>query len=84
MQMKFQNIVIVCAALSTEKKNDIKEKIKVHLERSNITIDEAMSGLTDELLLANEMIASILAILTGILFLVLCKPIPGRLKLIDP
>ena len=36
------------------------------------------------LLLANEMIASILAILTGILFLVLCKPIPVRLKLIDP
>ncbi|MGB1160726.1 MAG: hypothetical protein ACPG40_05900 [Alphaproteobacteria bacterium] len=36
------------------------------------------------LLLANEMIASILAILTAILFLVLCKPIPVRLKLIDP
>ena len=36
------------------------------------------------LLLANEMLASILAILAGILFLVICKPIPIRLKLIDP
>ena len=36
------------------------------------------------LLLANEVLASILAILAGILFLVLCKPIPIRLKLIDP
>jgi hypothetical protein len=38
----------------SEKKQDIKEKIKVHLERSNINIDEVMSGLTDENLLANE------------------------------
>jgi hypothetical protein len=37
-----------------EKKQDIKEKIKVHLERSDIIIEEVMSGLTDELLLANE------------------------------
>ena len=37
-----------------EKKQDIKEKIKIHLERSDVAIDEVMSGLTDELLLANE------------------------------
>ena len=36
------------------------------------------------LLLANEVLASTLAILTAILFLVACKQIPVRLKLIDP
>lgn len=39
----------------TEKKNEIKERIKVFLERSNMVIDEQMGGLTDELLLANEL-----------------------------
>lgn len=39
----------------TEKKNEIKERIKVFLERSNMVIEEQMGGLTDELLLANEL-----------------------------
>jgi hypothetical protein len=38
----------------SEKKNEIKNKIRIFLERSDITIDEQMGGLTDELLLANE------------------------------
>lgn len=38
----------------TEKKNEIKNKIKIFLERSDFRIDEQMNGLSDELLLANE------------------------------
>ena len=38
----------------SEKKNEIKERIKIFLERSDADIDEHMGGLTDELLLANE------------------------------
>ena len=38
----------------SEKKNEIKEKIRVFLERSDVEIEEAMSGLTHEALLANE------------------------------
>lgn len=37
-----------------EKKNEIKDRIRIFVERSDVTIDEQMSGLTDELLLANE------------------------------
>ena len=36
------------------------------------------------LLLAHEVLASILAILSGILFLVICKPVLFKLKLVDP
>ncbi len=39
-----------------EKKNEIKDKIRIFLERSDITIEEQMNGLTDELLLANEIV----------------------------
>ena len=38
----------------SEKKSEIKERIKVFLERSDIEIDAQMEGLSDELLLANE------------------------------
>ena len=38
----------------SEKKNEIKDRIKTFLERSDIEIDSLMGGLTDELLLANE------------------------------
>jgi len=38
----------------SEKKNEIKDRIKVFLERSDIEIDAQMEGLSDELLLANE------------------------------
>lgn len=36
------------------------------------------------MLLAHEVLASILAILSGILFLVICKPVLFKLKLVDP
>jgi predicted component of type VI protein secretion system len=39
----------------SEKKTETKERIKIFLDRSNMVIDELMSGLTDELLLANEL-----------------------------
>lgn len=38
----------------TEKKNEIKNKIRIFLERSDVTVEEQMAGLTDQLLLANE------------------------------
>ena len=38
----------------SEKKTEIKERIRVFLERSDIEIDAQMDGLSDELLLANE------------------------------
>ena len=38
----------------TEKKNEIKDKIRIFLERSDVEIEAHMDGLSDELLLANE------------------------------
>jgi gas vesicle protein len=38
----------------SEKKNEIKERIKVFRERSDVEVEHLMSGLSDELLLANE------------------------------
>lgn len=38
----------------TEKKNEIKNRIRTFLEQSDVVVEEQMSGLTDELLLANE------------------------------
>lgn len=38
----------------SEKKQEIKDKIRTFLERSDIEIDSLMNGLSDELLLANE------------------------------
>ena len=38
----------------SEKKNEIRDKIRVFLERSDIEIEALMEGLSDELLLANE------------------------------
>lgn len=38
----------------SEKKNEIKERIQVFRERSNVEVDHLMEGLSDELLLANE------------------------------
>ena len=37
-----------------EKKNEIKEKIRIFLEKSDIEIDHYMEGLSDDLLLKNE------------------------------
>ena len=37
-----------------QKKQEIKDKIRTFLERSDIEIDSLMAGLSDELLLANE------------------------------
>ena len=37
-----------------DRKNEIKERIKTFIERSDIEIEAVMTGLTDELLLANE------------------------------
>jgi gas vesicle protein len=38
----------------SEKKNEIKDKIQNFRDRSNIEVETLMEGLTDELLLANE------------------------------
>lgn len=38
----------------SEKKNEIQDRIKMFFERSDIEIEALMAGLTDELLLANE------------------------------
>jgi len=38
----------------SEKKNEIKERIQVFRERSNVEVDHLMEGLSDDLLLANE------------------------------
>ena len=38
----------------SEKKTEIKERIRVFLERSDIEIEAQMEGLSDDLLLANE------------------------------
>lgn len=38
----------------SEKKNEIQDKIKMFFERSDIEIEALMDGLSDELLLANE------------------------------
>jgi len=38
----------------SERKNEIKERIKVFFAGSDVEIDRIMQGLTDELLLANE------------------------------
>ena len=37
-----------------ERKNEIKERVRIFLSASDNEIDEVMGGLTDELLLANE------------------------------
>jgi predicted component of type VI protein secretion system len=37
-----------------ERKNEIKERVKIFLSASDNEIDELMGGLTDELLLENE------------------------------
>ena len=38
----------------SERKNEIKERVKVFFAGSDVEIDKIMTGLTDELLLANE------------------------------
>lgn len=38
----------------TERRNEIKAKIKVFITGSDVEIDKIMAGITDELLLANE------------------------------
>lgn len=38
----------------SEKKNEIKERIKLFRERSDVEVEHLMSGLSDDLLLANE------------------------------
>ena len=37
-----------------ERKNEIRERVKVFFAGSDVEIDNIMKGLTDELLLANE------------------------------
>lgn len=38
----------------SEKKNEIRERVKIFFAGSDVEIDSIMKGLTDELLLANE------------------------------
>ena len=38
----------------SEKKNEIKDRIQAFLERSNVEVEHLMEGLSDDLLLANE------------------------------
>ena len=38
-----------------ERKNDIRERVKIFFSGSDVEIEEIMGGLTDHLLLANEL-----------------------------